>query len=110
MSPTYLPYVPHAIRENLVCVALAHRILRGGDGTEANRLVLSRRLQHHRGTTIRLLVDYLDKSGTKHHEGILSAVLSFLLAEVRICDVETGPGAPNLLTKHALLDPAVGLS
>jgi hypothetical protein len=68
----------------VVSTALGHRILQSGDSSGPHRVALATKLQQHRGSAIRLMVEDLATDGRQTSDEMLACVLVFLFAEVSI--------------------------
>ncbi|KAH6884496.1 fungal-specific transcription factor domain-containing protein [Thelonectria olida] len=76
--------LPASIRQTMVSIALAHRILQFEPGFESDRATLSTRLQIHRGGAIKELAREV-KACSEANIATLAAVLTFLFAEIQQC-------------------------
>lgn len=80
----HLPYIPPAIMEMIICSTLTHRILRVSHNMDSETCkTLARRLQEHRGKSIRLLSEEL-ASPQFYTFSTLVCVFAFLLCEVSL--------------------------
>lgn len=85
MKKAYIPYMPPVILESIICSSLAHKILQTSHNMPSQEsLVLVKRLQQHRGTTIKLMTDDLDGDWASVSDITLASMISFLLTEVCI--------------------------
>lgn len=84
VEPIHLPYFPEAMVECLFCISLAHRIMRTSATMPSDkRLILAKRLQDHRGKSIRLLAADLAGEETRTSDATLVTIFTFLLSEAR---------------------------
>ncbi|KAK5995378.1 Phomenoic acid biosynthesis cluster-specific transcriptional regulator-like protein [Cladobotryum mycophilum] len=77
-------YMPTAIAESMICIALGHRILQCRDTfNDPNQLVLAKRLQSHRGSAIRALSEDLGRPDCHANDETLVSILTFLFSEIQ---------------------------
>lgn len=102
----FIPYLPEAMLESLICTALAHRIMQTSHEIGSERtLILAKKLQHHRGKSIRLLANDIDDMNTHTTDLTLVTIITLLLSEVRITRIfifNYSNFEPNLKTDPAM--------
>ncbi|KAL2256920.1 hypothetical protein VTK26DRAFT_920 [Humicola hyalothermophila] len=89
-SPYFLPLfaasvLPRSLVHSIVCTALCHRILQSRDAAPSHQTALTRKLQRHRGESLRALSADLGRPEQQTSDRTLASVLSLLLVEIQHC-------------------------
>lgn len=74
--------LPPSFTHSIVCTALCHRILQSSNAAPSDQMVLTRKLQKHRGEAVHALRADLAKPESHASDWTLACVLLLLLAEV----------------------------
>lgn len=103
-----MAYIRPAVAEMVISTALGHRILQSVQLPGAERGTLAIKLQHHRGSAIRMMAEDLARDDMRTSDEILVCVLVFLLAEVSEYFPLAKPTLSRLLAKlTSLSDSAI---
>ncbi|CEJ79828.1 hypothetical protein VHEMI00045 [[Torrubiella] hemipterigena] len=108
LEKAYIPYMPPVILESIICSSLAHKILQTSHNMPSDEsLVLVKRLQQHRGTTIKLMTDELEGDWGSVTDVTLASMICFLLTEMHHCVSPIWKSHCDAI--HAVLDARGGL-
>ncbi|CEJ91541.1 hypothetical protein VHEMI07243 [[Torrubiella] hemipterigena] len=109
IDPIFIPYLPQAMMESMICTALAHRIMQTSHDIGSQKtLILAKKLQRHRGEAIRLLGEDLADPNLCTGDATLLTVISLLLSEIQQCTVAS-PWRQHFNGLHAIFRARGGL-